>query len=438
MGNVVVGLSHRTAPVTTRERVAFSRDEVLRALEQFGGLEGIGEALILSTCNRVELVAHAEEETEAIAVIRGFLHNYHGLRPGDLDPFLYEFRDAAAVRHVFRVACGLDSMVIGECQILGQIRDACNAAQQAGCMGSNLTRLMIHTSHIAKRVRNETAISAASWSVSRAAVELAKRTLGELNNRTILVVGAGKMSQLTTKHLCRSGAQNVLVTNRTYERAATIAALFQGEAVPFEHLNQALARSDIVISSAASTSGYVIWRSAVEQARLERRNHPMLFIDIAVPRNVEPTITTLENVHLCDIDGLRGVVASHQQEVISAVEAAEQMVQAAVNAYSSQVDVRELGPLITALRTRAQSIGCAELERHFSKLTNSSPQDRHHLEAMVNRIVNKILHPLIMQLKRQTRSSTDKADYIEALTVAFTPTGEGEGCGGYRQLAFRS
>jgi glutamyl-tRNA reductase len=418
MGIVVVGLSHHTAPVTTRERVAFTRDGLPGALAEFAGLEGINEALILSTCNRVELIAHAERDAEAISKIRDFLHGHHRLAPGELDPILYELTGTAAVRHVFQVACGLDSMVVGESQIVGQMRDAYNAAQRAGCIGKCLTRLMLRTFQVARQVRGKTTISAAGWSVSRACVELAQQTLGELPGRTILVLGAGKMSQLTARHLHKAGAKNVLVTNRTYERAVCIAAQFRGEAVPFENLDQALVRSDIVISSMATPTGYVVHRAEVERALQQRAHRPMLFIDIAVPRNIDPAVAVLPNAQLSDIDALRGIVASHDREVVCVVEEAEAMIQAAVEAYRCESDIHDLAPLITALRSRVQSIGCAELKRHLCKMATSSPQDRHLLETLVRRITNKILHPLIVQLKRQKTSR--KTDYIEAMTTAFS------------------
>ena len=425
MGTVVVGLSHRSAPVTIRERAAFSREELPRALEQLAGMQGITEALILSTCNRVELLVCADREEEAVPAIKFFLHNYHALGVRQLDPFLYEFRSAAAIRHIFRVACGLDSLVIGESQILGQIRDAYNTAMQVGCIGSNLNRLMLHTFQVAKQVRGATGISTAGWSVSRAAVEFASQIFGDLSDRTILVVGAGKMSELTTSHLHRSGAQKVLVTNRTYERAAQLAARFHGETVAFENLGGVLARADIVISSTASLAGYVIRRTDVERSLGERPNRPLLFIDIAVPRNVEPTISDLKNVHLCDIDALNGIGASHEREVGETIRAAEQMVQTAADGFSNHGNDREIGRVIMALKSRIQSIGCAELERQIGKLTNASPEDRQRLELMVKRIANKILHPLIVQLKRQASSSFDKLDYVETLTLVLTANDEG-------------
>lgn len=433
MGIVLVGLSHSTAPVTTREQAAFSRDELHHALEQLAASQEISEALILSTCNRVEIVAEADNEQQGIAAVRDFLHRFHGLASGELNPFLYALESAVAVRHVFRVACGLDSIVIGESQILGQMRDAYHAARQVGSIGPSLNRMMRHTFHVARKVRSDVGDRLAGRSVSEAAVELARQILGDLQDRTVLVVGAGKMSELTASHLHRAGARQVLVTNRTYDRAAQLAARFHGEPIAFEDLEQALVRSDIVISSAANPSGYVIRHAAVERALRHRPGRPLLFIDIAVPRNVEPSVSRLENTHLCDIDELAGSARSDLSGTASAVRFAEQMVEAAAEAFDNRTGESEIGFLIATLRSRVESIGCAELDRHMSKLTIASPQDREWLALMVRRIGNKFLHPLIVQLKRQARSSESKADYVESLTLAFNATGgdrmEAAGCG---------
>jgi glutamyl-tRNA reductase len=424
MSIILVGLSHKTAPVRIRERVAFAKEELPRALDQLSGLRGISAGLILSTCNRVELLAEAACEEEGVAALKEFLHDYHAMEYGELDPFLYEFTAGAAIRHTFRVACGLDSLVIGETQILGQIKDAYYAAVQSGCLRGMLNQLMLETFRVTKRVRSETRISTAGASISRAAVELARKVFGELREQTILVIGAGKMSELTASHLCRSGALKVLVTNRTYERAAGIAARFQGEAVPFEDLFKALARADIVISSISSPSGYLVHRADVQCALEERKNRSMLFIDIAVPRNVEPSVTDVENAFLYDIDDLQSHVASHRGEAAETIQAAEEMVESEVDTFAIRQQYREIGPIIANLKDRIQSISCAELERHIRKLTIASPEDRQTLEVMVKRIANKILHPLIVQLKRQVSPFPHDAGYVETLALAFRSNGE--------------
>ena len=420
MAIILVGLSHKTAPVTIRERVAFPKADLPRALKQLALVNGLGGVLILSTCNRVELLAEAERQEDAVTALKMFLHNYHALKRGELAPFLYELTSAGAIQHLFRVACGLDSLVVGESQILGQIKDAYAAAAQLGCLRGVLNQLIIQTLRVAKHVRTETGISMACWSVSRAAVELAKHVFGGLDEKTILVIGAGKMSELTASHLRRAGTLKVLVANRTYQRAAQIAARFQGEAIALDDLLQALARSDIVISSTAHQSGYVINRADVLRVLNERDGRPMLFIDISVPRNIEPCVADLKNAFLCDIDGLEGMIASHRKDIADVVRNAEKLVESEVDAFLVRRKQREVGPVIAVLKDRIQSIGCAELERHICKLTTASPEDRQKLEVMVKRIANKILHPLIVQLKQQASSSSRNADYAEILTLAFT------------------
>jgi glutamyl-tRNA reductase len=257
MGVAIVGLSYKTAPVAIRERIAFTKEEIPPALRKLVSSEGISSAMILSTCNRVELLVEAADEIGAIHTIRKFLHEYHKIDGGEIDSFLYEMTGVAAIRHIFRVASGLDSMVLGECQILGQLKDAYSYSVQSECISGILNQLIIETFRAAKHVRALTSISMAGRSVSRAAVEFAKDVFGDLTQRTILVVGAGKMSELTTLHLCRTGAVKVLVTNRTYDRAAALAARFQGTAVHFQELSSTLFQADIVITSVSGSADYV-------------------------------------------------------------------------------------------------------------------------------------------------------------------------------------
>jgi glutamyl-tRNA reductase len=421
MSIAVVGLSHKTASVTVRERIAFGREALPRALEQMASMQGLAEVLILSTCNRVELFAQTDQEEEAVTAMKRFLHNYHALKPGELDPFLYQLTSVSAIRHTFRVACGLDSLVIGEPQILGQIKDAYNTAVQHGCLGGMLHQLILCTLRVAKKVRNKTGISLAGWSVSRAAVELARQIFGTFGQQTVLVIGAGKMSDLTTCHLRRLGALKILVANRTYERALRIASQYQGEAVAFEDLSQALVRADIVISSASSASEYILQRADVGRALQQRNGRPMLFIDIALPRNVDPSVAGLQNAFLCDLDGLKDILASHGREIADTVEAAEKLVESEVDGFCKRLEHREIGPIIAALKNSIESIGCVELERHIRKLAASTPEDRRRLEEMVRRIANKILHPLIVPLKRQGHSCSPTLDYVDGLTRAFLP-----------------
>lgn len=418
MGIVVVGLSHKTAPVSIRERIAFNKETIPHALKQLVQVDGIREGLILSTCNRVELVALTPYDEDGVERLKRFIYDYHSLLPPALDPFLYDFKSNAAVRHIFRVACSLDSMVLGEPQILGQVKEAYGLAMECGSVGSTLSHLMRRTFRIAKRVRSETGISNAAVSISYAAVELAKKIFNLLSDKTILIVGAGKMSELATKHLRRSGAEKVLVTNRTFERAVELAELFHGEAVPYEQLPHTLARADIVITS-TNAPDYIIRRADAQRALAARKGHLMFFIDIAVPRNVEPAVNDLENVFAYDIDDLQGVVESNLKERQREAQTAEQMVESEVVTFLAGLQHPDVGPMIAALKSRVESICYAELDRHLRKKGITHPEDRKELEQMITRIANKIAHPLIIQVRRQADPSAPKAGYIETLRNVF-------------------
>src|SRR5215510_14996935 len=281
----VVGLSHKTAPVEIRERLAFSNDALRSALTSLVDRQEITEAIILSTCNRVEVVAESPDDR----LIREFLCEFHQISPDAVSQHLYSFRNADAIRHVFRVAASLDSMMVGEPQILGQVKEAYRIAAAAGTVGMHLTALMNRAFAVAKKVRSETGISQAAVSVSYAAVELARKIFGDLAGKTVMIIGASKMGELTAKHLKRNGVSSVLVTNRTFERAVELAKVFEGAAVPFEHFTEHMDRADIVISSTGAPH-FVITKPMAEQLIHHRRNRPVFFIDIAVPRDIDPAV----------------------------------------------------------------------------------------------------------------------------------------------------
>src|SRR5437588_1558692 len=291
----LVGLSHKTAPVEVRERMAFSSDALRAALTSLVGRQEVNEALILSTCNRVEVVAESADDR----LIREFLCEFHQIPHESVSKHLYSFRNVEAIRHVFRVAASLDSMVIGEPQILGQVKEAYRIAADAGTVGMHLSALMNRAFAVAKKVRSETGISQSAVSVSYAAVELAKKIFGTLNGKTVMIIGASKMGELTAKHLKRAGATSVLVTNRTFERAVELAKVFEGAAVPFEHFTDHIDHADIVISSTGAPH-FIITKSMGEQIIHRRKNKPMFFIDIAVPRDIDPSVNEIDNAFLYD------------------------------------------------------------------------------------------------------------------------------------------
>ena len=317
----IVGVSHKTAPVEIRERLAFPEDALQAALAELVGRERIAEAMILSTCNRVEIVAEGPDDDP----IRNFLCEYHSIPTDAVSKHLYSFKNTDAIRHVFRVTASLDSMMVGEPQILGQVKEAFRIASDAGTIGMHLSALMNRAFAVAKKVRSETGISQSAVSISYAAVELARKIFGDLHGKTVMIIGASKMGELAAKHLRRNGVSSVLVTNRTFERAVELAKIFEGAAVPFEHIADHMDRADIVITSTGAPH-FIITKPVAEQLIHRRKNKPVFFIDIAVPRDVDPSVNDLDNIFLYDIDDLQQVVDSNMKERLNEATRAEEIV----------------------------------------------------------------------------------------------------------------
>jgi glutamyl-tRNA reductase len=309
---VVAGLNHRTAPVEVRERVAFRAGELPDALHRLHEQPGLREGLILSTCNRVEVTATLEDVADPAPLLCRFLATAHGLAVESLQPHLYLFEAEDAIRHLFRVASSLDSMVIGEPQILGQLKQAYSAAREHGALGSYLDAVLTRAFSVAKRVRTETEIGQSAVSVSYAAVELAREIFGSLNRRKIMIIGAGKMSEAAARHLQHAGATDILISNRTRDRAEEMARLFNGVVLPYERTLQRLHEVDIVITSSGAPH-YILTKESVRRSIETRRSQPMFFIDIAVPRNIEPTVNELEHAFLYDIDDMQRIVDRNLQ-----------------------------------------------------------------------------------------------------------------------------
>ena len=307
---ILVGLNYRTAPVEVRERISFPEEELNRYLQALQGLPSLIEGFILSTCNRVEICAAARDPVKGIDEIKGFLALQHHLPLSAFEDTLYVLQGEDLVRHIFRVAASLDSMVVGEPQILGQIKEAYRTAHASGTTGTLLNKLLHKAFFVAKRVRTETGIGNRAVSISFVAVELAKRIFAHVEEREVLIVGAGEMCELAAQHLVREGVKRVLVTNRTWERAMELAERFHGEAIPFSELPNALLRADIVISSTGSP-GFIVKKDEVSDIIRKRKNNPLFFIDIAVPRDIDPEVNTIDNVYLYDIDDLQEVAEAN-------------------------------------------------------------------------------------------------------------------------------
>ncbi len=417
MNLLLVGISHRTAPVEIRERMHIPASCLSRALQDLARREEILEGLILSTCNRVEVLANVRDYDEGARALRQFLADYHRFDLAPYEHYLYWRRQEEALRHLFRVAASLDSMILGEPQILGQVKQAFQAAREAGALHGTLEEAVNQALAAARRVRRETALGTAAVSVSYAAVELARKIFGSLAGKTVFLVGAGKMSELAARHLAGAGAEAIFVTNRTYERAQELAEAFHGQPVSFEELFDYLSRADIVITSTGAP-GFLIRREHAEQLLATRRNRPVFFVDIAVPRDVDPAVNELDNAFVYDIDDLQQVVAANlrqrQREAVWAEEIVEQEVQRTLR----RLAARQVVPTIVALEEKLEAIRRAETERFRGRLSTLTAEQREAVDALTRGILNKILHGPISELKRGS-SNVERGTLEELIRKIF-------------------
>jgi len=362
----ITGVNHKSAPVEVRERLAFDEPSLSAALLDLKRRPGFCEGLILSTCNRVEVALTCEETSGAVVAVDQFLAEMRKVERDWVTPYLYRYEDGEAIRHLFRVAASLDSMVVGEPQILGQLKSAYALAKEHGAVNGFLDNLVTRAFNVAKRVRSETEIGESAVSVSYAAVELARDIFGSLNDKKVLIVGAGKMSELAARHLRRSGATQIFVTNRTYERAVEMAQLFEGKIVEYTNFLGFLPEADIVITSSGAPH-YILIRDDMKKVIEARRNRPMFLIDIAVPRNIEPTVNELDNVFLYDIDDLQKVVETNVQGRLESAEEAEAIIREEVDRMIARLKTREVVPTIVGLQEQLEAMRASELARMRSK-----------------------------------------------------------------------
>jgi glutamyl-tRNA reductase len=395
----LVGVNHKTAPIALRERIAISREDLLEATRALAAVEGVTECMIVSTCNRVELLAAVESPD---ADLTSFLHQHFGLDRALLEPHIYQQRDRDAVRHLFRVAASLDSMVVGEPQILGQVKEAFAVARAAGTIAGQLEHLLQSAFAAAKKVRTETEIGSNSVSIASVAVDLARKIFGSLQGRTVFLVGAGKMSELAARHLVQQGAGAILVSNRTQDRARRMADQFAGRVIPYEQMYEAASEADIVISSTGAP--HPIFRREHGQAFMQRRrNRPMFFIDIAVPRDVDPAMGDLEGIFVYDIDDLQAVAAAHLAERSRQASDAETLIASEVERFHQRQRTVNAAPAIVALQRQAEEIRQAELRRVHARLGGLSAEQIAAVEALTRGLVNKFLHPPMQALKQAAR-----------------------------------
>jgi glutamyl-tRNA reductase len=410
----LIGVNYKTAPIAVREQIAISRTDLPETTRALAATPGVTECMIVSTCNRVELLAAIDSPDTDLT---GFLHRYFGLDPALLQPHIYERRDQDAVRHLFRVASSLDSMVVGEPQILGQVKEAFAVARASGTVASQLEHLLQSAFAAAKKVRTETSIGSTSVSIASVAVDLAKKIFGSLQGRTVFLVGAGKMSELAARHLVQQGAGTILVCNRTHERARLMAEQFEGRVIPFEQLYEAASEADIVISSTGAP--HPIFRREHGQMFLHRRrNRPMFFIDIAVPRDVDPAMNKLEGIFVYDIDDLQAVAAAHMAERSREASDAETLIAAEVERFQQHQRTVNVAPAIVALQRQAEEIRQLELRRVHARLGTLSAEQIAALEMLTRGLVNKLLHPPMQALKQAAREG-DSAR-LDALCEAWS------------------
>jgi len=400
---LAIGLNHKTAPVEVRERLAFTGSHLRQSLSALAECHAhqdgaLREGVILSTCNRTEIYALAEDAAKGREYLVRFLSDQQGLPPDQFQSHLYAYENEEAVDHLFSVAAGIDSMIVGENEILGQVREAYTLASASKAIGPVLARLFRKSITVGKRARTETTIGHNAISISYAAVELAKKILGDLGGCRALVVGAGETSELTLKHLIDNGIGEVNVINRTRRKAEVIARQCGGQVLGFGHIAQALCSADIVISSTTAPHP-VIRAQAVEQAMTLRQQHPLLLVDIAVPRDVEPEVGSIDNVYLYDIDDLEKVVETNLKRRRREIPKVEAIIHREQTDFMAWFRTLEMLPTITSLRGRAEEVRLAELEKALRRLGPLSEQQRTIVEALSLGIVNKLLHPPIINLK---------------------------------------
>lgn len=393
---VLMGLNHRTAPVEIREQLAVDACHLGEAYQILG--PGIREAVFLSTCNRVEVLVSADRPEVAVEAVTSFLARHHRIAPAEFKDSFYVYQGEEAIRHLFRVASSLDSMVVGEPQILGQLKDAYRKASEHNATGVILNRLMHKSFSVAKRVRTETGIASHAVSIGYAAVELARKIFGDLRGSKVLLVGAGEMAELTAEHLLTNGATEIVVANRTLKRAVELARRWNGRAASLVEIRTLLAEVDIVISSTGSPET-VIQAPTVKTVLKARRHRPLFFLDIAVPRDIDPKVNRLDNVYLYDIDDLSAVVEENRAARNEEAGRAQRVVDEEAIAFMGWLETLETFPTITALTQKAEQIRRTEIAKTLNRIGPLDPQQIEALEAMTKALTRKLIHDPIHFIK---------------------------------------
>jgi glutamyl-tRNA reductase len=403
------GLNHKTAPVEVRERLAIAPTALPDVTRHLLSAPGTRECMVLSTCNRVEfLTCHEESEPDLLE----FLEQHFAVDAGSLRPHLYTYREREAVQHLFRVAASLDSMVVGEPQILGQVKESYAVAKSVGAVHSSLDKLLRMTLVVAKKVRTETQIGSSSVSIASTAVELAKRIFGTLDGRQVMLIGAGKMSELAARHLLQHGSAPILVANRTFDRAVALAQRYNGHPIRFEDLHAQADKADIIIASTGSAEP-IFRREHAQKMLQKRRNRPILFVDIAVPRDVDPAVNKLDGVFLYDIDDLQSVASSNLATRSKEAEKAEQIVAAEVERFVESLRTLDVVPAIVEIQKTFENTRRAETRRLQAGLQSLSTEQKNAVDALTRGLMNKYLHQTVHAIKAAAR----EGDFAAVKTI---------------------
>lgn len=412
MSLFLIGLNHKTAPLEVREQIAFSEEKCRATLPQLADGLFVREALIISTCNRVEILLESEREKEEVAEhLSKIVQQAHDLKDRDFCNYFYQYSDSEAVKHLFRVASSLDSMILGETQIQGQVRQAYKLATEAGTAKRNLHKLLHHAFHAAKRVRTQTEIGGSAVSIASAAIELARKTFGSLEGKNVLIIGAGEMAQAAARYVKQTTAGQISICNRTLEKAALLAVETGGAVVPFENLANALKQADVVICSTTANE-YLIDRETAQAARSAQLT---LFVDISVPRNIAPEVGEIENVILADVDDLQTAIAANIESRQREALRAEAIIEEEVNEFLISLRAINIGERLGILREKMQSTAAAELEKHRSRLGNLTEEQENAVQNLLFSTVNKISHPILYGLRR-SHEETGAEEFIEILS----------------------
>jgi glutamyl-tRNA reductase len=413
----LIGLSHHTAPVEIREKIAFSANDVPEALDRISSIAGVKEVMLFSTCNRVEVLVVAENEYETVPEVKKFIAEYNHVPLSEFENNLYVLEGEDAVRHIFRVASSLDSLVVGEPQILGQIKDAFQFSLKNKTNGVILNRLLPRAFSVAKKIRSETGIGDRAVSISYAAIELSRKIFDTLEGKKALLIGAGEMAELAVEHLIQNRIARIYVANRTFERGFALAKRFDGEAIRFEEISGLLNEVDVIISSTGSPD-FVITRDQVKDVMKARRNRPIFFIDIAVPRDIDPQINQVSNVYVYDIDDLKSAIDKNIQDRKKEAVKGERIVDEAVINFHEWREGLEITPTLIALRKKMDIIAGAEMERTLKSLNHLAPDDREALNRMIKSMINKMLHDPTLFLKSEGFGE-NKSLFLDVISKLF-------------------